>query len=140
MGYSYGGYMTLMALGKEPELFSCGVAGAPVADWKEMHETSDALYRGFIEELFDNKLELLSDRSPITYVEHVRRPVCIIASQNDSRNPDQAGAKICYGAGKTVEGLRAALHAGHGTCNRVYARTDGHNLPSCHLPTETVPT
>jgi len=52
-----------------------------------MHETSDALYRGFIEELFDNKLELLSDRSPITYVENVRRPVCIIASQNDSRTP-----------------------------------------------------
>ena len=87
MGYSYGGYMTLMALGKEPELFSCGVAGAPVADWKEMHEVSDALYRGFIEELFDKKLELLSDRSPITYVESVRRPVCIIAAQNDSRTP-----------------------------------------------------
>src|SRR6266487_156830 len=79
--------MTLMALGKEPELFSCGVAGAPVADWKEMHEVSDALYRGFIEELFDKKLELLSDRSPITYVESVRRPVCIIAAQNDSRTP-----------------------------------------------------
>jgi dipeptidyl aminopeptidase/acylaminoacyl peptidase len=87
MGYSYGGYMTLMALGKEPELFSCGVAGAPVADWKEMHDVSDALYRGFIEELFDKKLELLSDRSPITYVENVRRPVCIIAAQNDSRTP-----------------------------------------------------
>lgn len=87
MGYSYGGYMTLLALGREPETFSCGVAGAPVADWKEMHEVSDALYRGFIEELFDNKLELLTDRSPITYAKNVSKPVCIITSQNDSRTP-----------------------------------------------------
>lgn len=87
MGGSYGGYMTLLALGKEPELWACGVAIAPVADWKEMHEVSDALYRKFIEELFDMKLELLSDRSPITYAKNVRKPVCIITSQNDSRTP-----------------------------------------------------
>jgi pimeloyl-ACP methyl ester carboxylesterase len=87
MGYSYGGYMTLLALGREPEIFSCGVAGAPVADWKEMHEVSDALYRGFIEELFDRKFELLTDRSPITYAKNVKRPVCIMASQNDTRTP-----------------------------------------------------
>ena len=87
MGYSYGGYMTLYALGKEPELWSCGVAGAPVADWKEMHEVSDALYREFIEVLFDRKLDLLLDRSPITYAKNVKKPVCIITSQNDSRTP-----------------------------------------------------
>lgn len=87
MGGSYGGYMTLLALGKEPELWACGVAIAPVADWKEMHEVSDALYRKFIEELFDMKLELLSDRSPITYARNVRKPLCIITSQNDSRTP-----------------------------------------------------
>jgi dipeptidyl-peptidase-4 len=32
-GGSYGGYLTLMALLREPELFRCGVAGAPVIDW-----------------------------------------------------------------------------------------------------------
>ncbi len=87
MGYSYGGYMTLLALGKEPELWSCGVAGAPVTDWNEMHKLSDALYRDFIEELFDKKEELFSDRSPITYVKNVKKPICIIASQNDTRTP-----------------------------------------------------
>ena len=87
MGYSYGGYTTLLGLGKEPEQWACGVAGAPVADWKEMHGLSDAMYREFIEVLFDKKLELLDDRSPITYVENVRKPLCIMASQNDSRTP-----------------------------------------------------
>ena len=87
MGYSYGGYMTLLALGKEPEVWACGVAGAPVADWKEMYGLSDALYKEFIEELFDRKMELLAERSPITYAKIVKRPVCIITSQNDSRTP-----------------------------------------------------
>ncbi len=77
----------MLALGKEPELWSCGVAGAPVTDWNEMHKLSDALYRDFIEELFDKKEELFSDRSPITYVKNVKKPICIIASQNDTRTP-----------------------------------------------------
>ena len=87
VGYSYGGYSTLLALGKEPELWACGVAGAPIADWKQMYELSDAVYRQFAEVLFGQKLELFDERSPITYVKNVTRPVCILSSQNDSRTP-----------------------------------------------------
>jgi dipeptidyl-peptidase 4 len=32
-GWSYGGYMTLMLMFKEPQLFKAGVSGAPVTDW-----------------------------------------------------------------------------------------------------------
>ncbi len=32
-GWSYGGYMTLMCMLREPGLFKVGVAGAPVTDW-----------------------------------------------------------------------------------------------------------
>ena len=32
-GWSYGGYMTVMAMLRRPDLFKVGVAGAPVADW-----------------------------------------------------------------------------------------------------------
>ena len=33
-GHSYGGYMTLMCLLQQPELFKAGVAVAPVSDWR----------------------------------------------------------------------------------------------------------
>jgi dipeptidyl-peptidase-4 len=33
-GWSYGGYMTLYSLTNAPDVFKCGVAGAPVTDWK----------------------------------------------------------------------------------------------------------
>ena len=87
VGYSYGGYSTLLALGKEPELWACGVAGAPIADWKEMYDLSDAVYKQFVEVLFGKRFELFDERSPITYGKNVKRPVCILSSQNDSRTP-----------------------------------------------------
>ncbi|BBG26119.1 Acylamino-acid-releasing enzyme [Sulfuracidifex tepidarius] len=80
--------MTLLALGKAPDKWDFGVAGASVTDWIEMYDLSDSFFKGFIEVLFMGKnLELMKDRSPITYVNNVRSPICIIHSQNDSRTP-----------------------------------------------------
>ena len=33
-GWSYGGYMTLMAMMQAPESFNAGISGAPVTDWR----------------------------------------------------------------------------------------------------------
>ncbi|HLI34189.1 MAG TPA: S9 family peptidase, partial [Terriglobia bacterium] len=33
-GWSYGGYMTLYSLTHAPQVFKCGIAGAPVTDWR----------------------------------------------------------------------------------------------------------
>jgi len=38
MGGSYGGFMTLIALTKKPEVFAAGVAYVPVTDWLEMYD------------------------------------------------------------------------------------------------------
>ncbi len=87
MGYSYGGYMTLWTLVNEPELYDAGVAGASVVDWEEMYGLSDTLFKEFIKTLFDNKMDMLKERSPITKIENLKKPLCIIHSQNDTRTP-----------------------------------------------------
>ena len=87
MGYSYGGYMTLLAMSKHPELWKCGVAGASVVDWEEMYGLSDAVFKKFIEVLFNGKKELFRERSPITYADNIKAPLCIVHPQNDTRTP-----------------------------------------------------
>lgn len=115
VGYSYGGYSTLLALGKEPELWACGVAGAPLADLQRTYELADAAFRQFLEMLADHRMELAVERSPITYVKNVRRPVCILTSANDSRTPMQPVleyAKRLLEQGSTFE-LHAIPDMGH---------------------------
>ncbi|MCE4598987.1 MAG: alpha/beta fold hydrolase [Desulfurococcales archaeon] len=87
LGYSYGGYLTLMAMSKAPELFDGGVAGAAITDWREAYELSDALFKRFIEILFNGKGYLMEERSPVNHVEMVKAPLCIIHPLNDTRTP-----------------------------------------------------
>ncbi len=87
MGYSYGGYMTMCALTRKPGLFKAGVAGASVVDWEEQYQLSDAVFRNFIELIFAGKRDLWRERSPISYVDNLRDPLCIIHPQNDTRTP-----------------------------------------------------
>ena len=92
-GGSYGGFMTLIALTKKPEVFSAGAAVVPVTDWLEMYELSDAAFRKFMEELFEGSPEkrekLYRDSSPITYVSQIKAPVLISCGRHDSRCPIQ---------------------------------------------------
>lgn len=45
-GWSYGGYMTLRLLLLAPDVFSCGVAGAPVTDWRNYDTIYTERYMG----------------------------------------------------------------------------------------------
>ena len=49
-GHSYGGYMTLMSLCTAPEVFSAGVAVAPVSDWKLYDSHYTERYMGLPQE------------------------------------------------------------------------------------------
>ena len=87
MGYSYGGYMTFLATTKYPELWDCGVAGAGITDWEELYELSDALFKQFVNILFAGRKDLWKERSPVSYVDNAKTPICVIHPQNDSRTP-----------------------------------------------------
>jgi dipeptidyl aminopeptidase/acylaminoacyl peptidase len=90
-GWSYGGFNTLMALGKRPELWAGGMAGVAITDWAMLYEDSADTIRGYQLALFGGTPEEMAKQyaasSPITYAEHVRAPVFIIQGRHDTRTP-----------------------------------------------------
>jgi len=90
-GWSYGGYLTLMALSKRPDLWAGGMAGIAIADWTVQYEDSAEALRGYQVALFggtpEEEPEAYAASSPITYVERVQAPVLIIQGRNDTRTP-----------------------------------------------------
>ena len=90
-GWSYGGYLTLLALGKYPGIWAGGLAGTATVDWAlEYADLSPAL-RGYSVAVFggtpQQKPEQYAAASPMTYLEKIRAPVLIIQGRNDTRTP-----------------------------------------------------
>lgn len=90
-GSSYGGYLTLLALGKRPDLWAGGMAVAAFADWAMQYEHAAEIVKAHTESLFggtpEERPEQYVASSPITYVENVRAPVLVIQGRNDVRCP-----------------------------------------------------
>ena len=91
-GHSWGGFVTLLELGKHPELWRCGVAGVPVGDYEAGYEELSPLLQEYDRALLGGKTpkevpELMRDRNPINFADDVVAPVLVIIGRNDSRCP-----------------------------------------------------
>jgi dipeptidyl aminopeptidase/acylaminoacyl peptidase len=90
-GASWGGYLTLLAIGRYPDRWAAAVAGVPVADYVAAFEDEapslQAMDRGLFGGGPDEYPELYRERSPITYIDRVKTPLMILAGENDSRCP-----------------------------------------------------
>ncbi|MEJ1222762.1 S9 family peptidase [Sediminicola sp. 1XM1-17] len=92
MGGSYGGYLTMAAMTRLPEVFSCGVAFVGVSNWITALEgaspalkASDRLEYGDIDDPEDRKF--FESISPMTYIDQVKDPVMVLHGANDPRDP-----------------------------------------------------
>ncbi|MFF3325737.1 prolyl oligopeptidase family serine peptidase [Streptomyces sp. NPDC002889] len=90
-GGSWGGYLTLLGLGTQPDAWALGLAAVPVADYvTAYHDEMEAL-KSMDRTLLGGTPEEVPDRwaasSPLTYVDAVRAPVYISAGVNDPRCP-----------------------------------------------------
>lgn len=90
-GRSWGGYLALLALGRQPERWCLGLAAMPIADWATAYddelpatrEHDRALFGGSPAELPD----FYAERSPITFADRVRAPLLMVVSRNDPHTP-----------------------------------------------------
>jgi dipeptidyl aminopeptidase/acylaminoacyl peptidase len=118
-GWSWGGYITLLALGTHPDRFAAGVAGVPVGDYMGSYDDSapalQAYDRTLVGGVVHDVPEFVRERSPITYVDRVAAPALVLVGENDSRCvPAQVHAY--------VDALRAA-----GGDVELYSYDQGHS-------------
>ncbi|MFK0290031.1 prolyl oligopeptidase family serine peptidase [Streptomyces sp. NPDC090442] len=90
-GGSWGGYLTLLGMGTQPDAWALGLAAVPVADYvTAYHDEMEAL-KAMDRTLLGGTPEEVPERfeasSPLTYVDAVRAPVYISAGVNDPRCP-----------------------------------------------------
>ncbi|MET9904307.1 prolyl oligopeptidase family serine peptidase [Streptomyces sp. NPDC006446] len=90
-GGSWGGYLTLLGLGVQPDAWALGIAAVPVADYvTAYHDEMEAL-KAMDRTLLGGTPEEVPERfeasSPLTYVDAVKAPVYISAGVNDPRCP-----------------------------------------------------
>jgi dipeptidyl aminopeptidase/acylaminoacyl peptidase len=78
-GGSYGGFMTFMALFREPDLFAAGAALRPVADWMHYNHTytSNILNTPQVDPVAYER------SSPINYVQNLSKPLLIASGMQD---------------------------------------------------------
>ncbi|WP_433513523.1 S9 family peptidase [Nonomuraea sp. CA-143628] len=90
-GTAWGGYLTLLGLGTQPELWTAGIAAVPIAchetSYEDEAESLRAYHRALLGGSPDEQPERYAASSPITYVDRVESPVLILAGENDSRCP-----------------------------------------------------
>lgn len=121
MGGSYGGYLTMAAMTRLPEVFECGVTFVGVSNWVSalknaapFLKASDRLEYGDVDNPEEEKF--FRSISPMTYIDQVRSPVMVLHGVNDPRVPiaesDEFVKRIRRNGGK-VEYLRFP-DEGHG--------------------------
>ena len=93
MGGSYGGYATLVGMTFTPETFACGVDIVGPSNLVTLLESIPPYWEPQID-LFASRVgdhrteegrEFLQQRSPLTYVDRIRRPLLIGQGANDPR-------------------------------------------------------
>ncbi len=90
-GWSWGGYVTLLGIGRHPDRFVSAIAGVPVADYIASYEDESPILQALDRALFggspEERPDLFHERNPITYADAVDVPLLILAGDNDSRCP-----------------------------------------------------
>lgn len=78
-GWSFGGYLSALAVMKRPDVFKAGVAGAPVVDWLDYDTHYTERYLG----LPDTDAAAYKEASLLTYAADLKRPLLIVHGTTD---------------------------------------------------------
>jgi len=143
MGGSYGGYMSMMAVTKAPEMWAAGVPIVPFVNYFTEIENEDPVLREMdIATMGDpekNK-DLLRDRSPIFFVDQIKAPLLLLAGGNDPRCPKSEAQQVVEAIKKRggVVDYKVYENEGHGF-SRVDNQIDAYKRVSDFLKAHVPP-
>lgn len=119
-GGSYGGYMSLIAIGRMPDFWAASVELYGIVNWRSMWERGSPALREYQRGLLgspETHPEVYDRTSPLTYLDHVKAPLLVLQGENDLRVP-------AYEAEQVVEYLQKA---GKRVDSKIYAE-EGHGF------------
>jgi dipeptidyl aminopeptidase/acylaminoacyl peptidase len=119
-GGSYGGFMTLIAMTKSPEVWSAGVSVVGMSNLRTLYKTTR---KGDLLPYLTQQIgtpethpDLYQDRSAVNFIEQVRSPLLILQGGRDPRVPLSEAEQMrdrMAAAGKT-HGYHVYMDEGHG--------------------------
>lgn len=122
-GGSYGGFMTLMAVGRTPEEWAAGVELYGIINWMTMLQHEDPQLQQYEKSLLGDPVRdrrAYDAASPITYLHGARAPLLVLQGDNDPRVPREEAEQVVDLL--TKDGKTVAAHyypnEGHGFAKR----------------------
>ena len=119
MGGSYGGYLSMMAVTKAPDMWAAAVPIVPFVNWFTEIENEDPHLREYdlatMGDPVKNKA-LYEERSPINFVDQIKAPLLLLAGGNDPRCPAEEAQQVADAVkkhGGTAQ-LKIYKDEGHG--------------------------
>jgi len=122
-GGSYGGYMTLMAVGKTPDVWAAGVEQYGIINWFTMLQHEDAQLQEYEKSLLgdpEKDRKIYEQDSPITYIRNVKAPLLVLQGENDPRVPKEEAEQVVDSLKKDGKVVDAHYYSneGHGFAKR----------------------
>jgi dipeptidyl aminopeptidase/acylaminoacyl peptidase len=143
MGGSYGGYLSMMAVTKAPEIWAAGVPIVPFVNWStEIANEDPELQQGDLATMGDpvkNKA-LYEERSPINFIDQIKAPLLLLAGGHDPRCPKSETLQVVEAIkkrGGTVD-YKIYENEGHGFA-RVENQIDAYQRVADFLLAHVVP-
>ena len=122
-GGSYGGYMTLMAVGKTPDVWAAAVEQYGIINWLTMLQHEDAFLQQYEKSLLgdpEKDRKVYEDDSPLKYIRNEKAPLLVLQGENDPRVPKEEAeqvVEILKQEGRTVD-VHYYPKEGHGFAKR----------------------
>jgi dipeptidyl aminopeptidase/acylaminoacyl peptidase len=118
-GGSYGGYLTMMAVTKAPELWAAGVPIVPFVNWFTEIQNEDPILQQSDRATMgdpEKNPEFFRERSPFFFVDKIKAPLLLLAGAHDPRCPPEETTQVADAIKKQggVAEFKIYENEGHG--------------------------